>query len=127
MKEVFSSTKEFRLWNATASHNKLLLRSYSVEYGEQVTVDVIFVGVTKINLPTTLIGLRVFVKQSPSQSPDISECEFVITTDNVEYGVEAYKVVVYLSDVPPSFDSLDVNVDPDLLGVKVVEHSVKKQ
>lgn len=50
---LFSSPREFRIWSFTVGHKELLLRS-TKENSLTTRVDVLFVNVAAINLPTTL-------------------------------------------------------------------------
>lgn len=50
---LFSSSRAFQLWSYTVGHRELLLRS-TKDAGLATRVDVLFVNVEAINIPTTM-------------------------------------------------------------------------
>jgi hypothetical protein len=56
--ENFRSERRFEIWDYTASHSQLLLRGAKTNL-EQTRIDVLFKGVTVMNLPTYLDGISI--------------------------------------------------------------------
>ena len=58
---LFSSTRRFRLWSYTVGHRELLLRATKEipDSSLETRVDVLFVNVIEINIPTTLPEIEI--------------------------------------------------------------------
>lgn len=54
----FESDRRFQVWKYTVSHAMLLLRSVKDD-DHDTRVDVLFVAVSRIDVPTTFEGLRI--------------------------------------------------------------------
>jgi len=57
-KDVFSSDRPFRVWDYLVSHDQLLLRSPKIK-GYKKNIDIVFFGVTYIQLHTVLSGVNI--------------------------------------------------------------------
>ena len=59
---LFSSPRTFRVWSYSVGHLTLLLRSTKEDTSPRSStrVDVVFVSVRSINIPTTLHGVEIF-------------------------------------------------------------------
>ena len=55
---ILDSERTFTVWKYTVSHSMLLLRSVKSEVA-QSRVDVLFVGVDRMEIPSTMGGLRI--------------------------------------------------------------------
>lgn len=66
--ELFRSDRRFRMWSYEVGHLTLLLRSVK-ELGLPTRVDVRFVDVRSIDLPTKLEGVALFVETEVGSSP----------------------------------------------------------
>lgn len=56
---LFSTNRELRCWEYTVSLRQLLLRSPKGETGEATNLDIIFLGVRFIQMPTGFKGLTI--------------------------------------------------------------------
>ena len=54
----FESGRHFQMWKYTVSHAMLLLRSVKDD-DQQTRIDVLFLGVSHVQLPTSFDGLRI--------------------------------------------------------------------
>lgn len=67
--ELLTSDREFRVWSYMVGHRELLLRSLKDD-AHPTRVDVLFVSVYQIDLPTTMHGLRIVEKRLEVVSGD---------------------------------------------------------
>ena len=87
---VLDSSRRFQVWKYTAGHAMLLLRSVK-EVHEPTRIDVLFVDVTRIDMPTTLDGLRIdrtgdhFRLTGSDWSGSVEASNVAIAEDHGEY------------------------------------------
>ncbi len=55
---ILNSERKFAVWKDTVGHSMLLLRSVKSELASS-RVDVLFVGVERMDIPSTMDGLRI--------------------------------------------------------------------
>jgi hypothetical protein len=65
---IFSSGRQFRLWDYNISHRQMLLRSCKSE-AETDNIDIVFWGVAWLSLPTTLDGIQVGSSDATVSAP----------------------------------------------------------
>jgi hypothetical protein len=61
---LFSSDRQFRLWDYNISHRQLLLRSTKSE-SHVDNIDIVFWSVAWISLPTSVEGIEIHVSKDP--------------------------------------------------------------
>jgi hypothetical protein len=64
--KIFSSDRPFRVWDYLVSHDQLLLRSAKIK-GFERNIDVIFFGVSYIQLHTVLSGVTISKIDPPDE------------------------------------------------------------
>ncbi len=82
---IFQSNRTFRIWDYLVSHDHLLLHSRINEENID-NIEIVFEGVSFIQLPTLLKGI--VIKKS-------TENKFKIETDGKEYFIDAINFSVF--------------------------------
>lgn len=111
---LYSTERHFRLWDYTVSHDQLLLRSPGTPESPK-NLDVIFLGVDYLSIPTMLTGLklgRASVKDSAKvigrlkEAPDCCEV-YAVVTGGHRYYIVAVAFRVYENDLDLFESSLE--------------------
>ena len=86
---IFDSERKFAVWKYTVGHSMLLLRSVKSELASS-RVDVLFVGVERIDIPSTMEGLRIvgdgtYELSGPAWRGSVTALNCAVREDSGEY------------------------------------------
>jgi hypothetical protein len=84
---MFTSTRQFKLWDYNISHRQLLLRSPQTRNTPENT-DILWWGVVLISLPSVLNGLTLRVATADESTRRLSEFQFGLNHQVHVYVVE---------------------------------------
>ena len=117
---LYSSERRFKLWDYNVGHNQLLLRSpSSLELELEKNIDVVFLGVEFLHLPSTLPGLQLqqaSAKETAKIVGDlikVGECctVYTILSGNRRYYVAAVAFMILENDLDLTESSLETGSD----------------
>ena len=102
----FISELRFRLWEYSVSHSTLLIRHHETDTSR--TVDIIFSGVTYVEIPALFYGLEIGDPTAKEEESLLRRCQkvkeplptdkpYLIRTGNVRYFLVASSCRVYES------------------------------
>lgn len=107
---LFSSGRQFRLWDYNITHRQMLLRSCKSE-SETDNLDIVFWGVVWMSLPTTLDGVQVDSSDAPISSlctshvpADVAGKLYRVISETNEYYILAHGCRV-MKNVLDTFES----------------------
>ena len=120
---IFQSEREFQLWDYTIGHAQLLLRSPATAE-EPFNIDLMFLGVKRIDIPTRMAGLTLLEPQ-PS-APDAGRHENIhrLVSGGREYTVIAAAFRIYRNHHDLTESSLeDFSLKPPRDPGELVSHT----
>jgi hypothetical protein len=89
---IYQSDRVFKVWDYTVGHAQLLLRSPATEESPY-NIDIVFVGVERIDIPTRMNGLTM---EEPEPLPGGALCDaYRIKTGDEEFVIIAAAFRIY--------------------------------
>lgn len=117
---IYQSNRVFQLWDYTVSHAQLLLRSPATE-AEPFNIDIVFLGVEELDLPTIMRGLTL---TGPHGNPGASDRDVYRLTSNLrEYTVVAAAFRIYKNYLDLKDSSLEFSTRVEKDPGEILTHS----
>jgi hypothetical protein len=87
---IYQTDRVFKLWDYTVGHAQLLFRSPPTD-DEPFNIDLVFLGVKRLDIPTTLNGLAMSTPENLDRYNDLHR----LTSGGKEYSVVAVAFRIY--------------------------------
>jgi hypothetical protein len=119
---IYQSDREFQLWDYTVSHAQLLLRSPATT-SEPFNVDIVFLGVKELDLPTSLKGLTMTRSEHPTPAGRGPRDRYKLTSDGKEYTIVAAAFRIYKNHLDLKESSLEFSSREEKDPGEILSHS----
>lgn len=119
---IYQSDRHFRLWDYAVGHSQMLLRSPASD-DEPFNIDLVFLGVDRLDLPTSLVGLAMFGPEPIALGVESPRDIYRIRSGDKEYTVVAAAFRIYKNHHNLMDSSLDYFVDDQKDPGEVLAHT----
>ena len=91
---IYQSDRDFQLWDYTVGHAQMLLRS-PASIDEPFNIDIVFLGVEKLDIPTRMAGLTMMRPEPLARDDGGPKDLFRLTSAGKEFSVIAAAFRIY--------------------------------
>jgi hypothetical protein len=119
---IYQSDRDFQLWDYTVSHAQLLLRSPATT-AEPFNIDIVFLGVKELDLPTSMRGLTMTGPEPLLDAGRSPRDRYRLTSGGKEYAIVAAAFRIYKNHLDLKESSLEFSSREEKAPGEILTHS----